>query len=147
VIVLYAESSAVLAWLLGEPRQKTILAALSAADRVVTSSLTLVECSRSLARARLARRIAAGSELAALQLLDTAAASWHVLDLSERVVVRAREAFPHEPVRTLDALHLASALAFHEALGAVGLLSLDDRIRDNAVSLGMRVTPAERDDS
>ena len=139
--VLYAESSAVLTWLLGEPRQKDIVQALSDADRVVTSSLTVVECSRALARARLARRITSALELAALRLLDDAAASWNVLDVSDRVVARARAAFPLEPVRTLDALHLASALVFHEAIGSVGVLSLDDRVRGNAHALGMSLTP------
>jgi len=143
VTVLYAESSAVLAWLLGEPRQRTIVQALSAAARVVTSSLTLVECSRSVARARAARRIDRSGELAALHLLDDAATSWNVLDLSDRVVARARGTFPDEPVRTLDALHLASALLVHEEVGSVVVLSLDDRIRANAEALGMPLAPPQ----
>ena len=51
-MILYAESSAVLAWLLGEPAGRDVRALLAKADRVVTSALTAVECARALARAR-----------------------------------------------------------------------------------------------
>ena len=140
--VVYAESSAVLSWLLGETGQHDIVDELAAADQVVTSVLTIIECSRGLARARQMRRIKATEELAALRLLDEAAAAWNVLDISDRVAAGARETFPHEPVRTLDAMHLASAQVFMEALGSLHMLSFDDRVRHNAKALGMTVAPA-----
>jgi predicted nucleic acid-binding protein len=131
----------VLAWLLGEPSQLLALHALTTADSVVASSLTAVECSRGLARARALGRIGVADELAALRLLDVAESTWDVHDLSERVVTRARSRFPSEPIRTLDALHLATALVFHEALGDVCILSFDERIRENARALGLSVSP------
>jgi predicted nucleic acid-binding protein len=137
VTVVYAESSAVLAWLLGESRQKEVTSALSSAGHVVTSALTPVECARGVARARQLGRISRTEELAALRLLDGAVLSWNVLDLSDEVVAHARVAFPLEPVRTLDAVHLATARVFHQALGSVGMLSFDDRLRANAQALGM----------
>lgn len=140
--VVYAESSAVLSWLLGEAGHQAVLDELSNADQVVTSTLTIVECSRALARARHTRRLTETDELAALRLLDEAAASWNLLDISDRVSQRARGAFPHEPVRTLDALHLASVAVFAEVLGPVRVLSLDDRVRLNASALGMSLAPA-----
>jgi predicted nucleic acid-binding protein len=140
-VIVYAESSAVLAWLLGEPSQFVALATLRKADSVVTSSLTAVECSRGVARARSLGRISPGDELAALRLLDVAESSWDVHDLSDDVMARARAAFPSEPIRTLDALHLATALIFHEALGDVHILSFDERIRTNAAALGLAVEP------
>lgn len=142
-MIIYAESSAILAWLLGEPSEIVALGELEGADSVVTSSLTAVECSRGLARARALGRVSVADELAALRLLDVAESSWDVHDLSERVMARARAAFPSEPIRTLDALHLATALIFREALGDVRLLSFDARIRENARALGIPVTPAE----
>ncbi|MGH7616205.1 MAG: type II toxin-antitoxin system VapC family toxin [Gemmatimonadaceae bacterium] len=140
--IVYAESSAVLAWLIGEPGHPDVLETLSNADHVVASTLTLVECARALARARHMRRLKVTEELAALRLLDEVAASWHVLGISERVAARARGAFPHEPVRTLDALHLATAVVFAETLGSLRVLSLDDRVRNNAIALGLPVVPA-----
>jgi uncharacterized protein with PIN domain len=140
--VLYAESSAVLSWLLGEPDQTRVLHELETASHVVTSAITGIECGRALTRARHAGRLTDAQELAALRLLDDAIASWNVLDISDRVADRARGAFPREPVRTLDALHLAAAVEFADALGGVTVLSLDDRVRSNALALGLRVVPS-----
>jgi uncharacterized protein with PIN domain len=141
VNIVYAESSAVLAWLLDEPGQHAVTSELANADQVVTSALTVIECSRALARARETKRVKPAEELAALRLLDQAAASWNVLDISDRVAERARGPFPREPVRTLDAIHLATAVVFAEALGALCVLSLDARIRENAGALGLTLSP------
>lgn len=138
-MIVYAESSAVLAWLLGEPTARTVRAILSGADRVVASTLTGVECARGLARARATGRLSGRDELAALRLLDLAESSWDVHDLSDRVLNRARGRFPAEPVQTVDALHLATAALFQEALGRVALLSLDERIAANAAGMGLEV--------
>ncbi|MFI5233960.1 MAG: type II toxin-antitoxin system VapC family toxin, partial [Gemmatimonadales bacterium] len=119
---VYAESSAVLAWLLAESTGEVTDRALSGSDQVVTSLLTLVECCRGLARARLLGRITAAQERAAVQVLESRAAGWNVLDMSASVADRGRGAFPHEPVRTLDALHLATAAVFLDALGSLTML-------------------------
>ncbi len=47
---LYVESSAVLAWLLGEVEGRVARRQLASADLVITSDLTLVECDRVLLR-------------------------------------------------------------------------------------------------
>ena len=140
--VLYAESSAVLAWLLAESTGKAVDRELSRADQVVTSLLTLVECGRGLARARAMRRVKPAEEIAALRQLDQAAATWSVLDISDRVAARARGSFPQEPVRTLDAIHLATAEVFAASMGTLRVLALDERVRANAAKLGMKVLPA-----
>ncbi|MCC7131364.1 MAG: type II toxin-antitoxin system VapC family toxin [Gemmatimonadales bacterium] len=141
-MILYVESSAVLAWLLGEPAGEDARAAMERATRVVTSAITAVECARSLARARADGRIEPAEALAALRLLDVAAGNWDVHDLSDQVLARARTRFPVEPVRTLDALHLATVAAFHEALGPLAVLSHDDRVRANAAALGLELVPS-----
>lgn len=139
---VYAESSAVLAWLLGESTQDTVRDALAQADAVVTSALTGIECGRGLRRARLGRRITMSQEASAIRLLDEALAGWHVMDLTDEIVAAARGTFPREPVRTLDALHLASAIVLQQALGALDVLSFDERVRANAATLQMTVVPA-----
>jgi len=48
---LYAESSAVLAWLLGEDAAPRVRELLSKAEFVLASDLTLLECDRVLIRA------------------------------------------------------------------------------------------------
>jgi uncharacterized protein with PIN domain len=141
-MIVYAESSAVLAWLLGEPSQALVRRALREAERVVSSTLTGLECARGLARARNAQRLRAADELAALRLLDVAESNWDVHEITSTIVTRARAAFPVEPVRTLDAIHLATAATFNEVVGAIQVLSFDDRIRTNARQLGLGVTPS-----
>ena len=141
-MIVYAESSAVLAWLLGESNESLARATLGAAERVVTSSLTALECARGLTRARLTGRISASEELATLQMLDMAESAWDVHALTDRVVARARAAFPADPIRTLDALHLATALLLREALGPLTLLSFDERVRASAFGLGLSVLPS-----
>lgn len=49
---LYAESSAVLAWLLGKPDGQAARTLLAEAEAVVASDLTLIECDRVLIRAQ-----------------------------------------------------------------------------------------------
>jgi predicted nucleic acid-binding protein len=86
-------------------------------------------------------RLSDAEELTALKLLDIASSSWVTLEMTGRVLDRASARFPEDPVRTLDALHLATALMFHEAHGALTIVSLDERIRDNATALGLSVAP------
>ncbi len=75
---VYAESSAVLAWLLDDAAGTFVRQTLSATDIVLASDLTLIECDRVLHRA------AALGELSEAEVADrrahlaTAAAHWHV---------------------------------------------------------------------
>jgi predicted nucleic acid-binding protein len=140
-VIAYAESSAVLAWLLGEGAGEEVRKSLGAAERTVASTLTPLECGRALAREVAAGRIARADGLVARHMLDASVASWVLMEMTGGVLKRARAPFPVEPVRTLDALHLATALAFRDAHPAVTVVSLDHRIRDNARALGMDLAP------
>lgn len=140
-MIAYAETSAVLAWVLGEARGGDVRTALEGAERVVSSALTPLECARGISRAVGMGRIGRGEELAALRLMDGAAATWAVLEISGRVLTRARGSFPVEPMRTLGALHLAAAMVFREVMPDLVVVSLDDRIRENAVALGLAGVP------
>ncbi len=60
-----------------------------------------------------------------------------LLDLSPHVLARAEEAFP-VPVRTLDALHLASMHHLRERGEHIELASYDDRLLAAAGKLGFR---------
>lgn len=140
-MTLYAESSAVLAWLLDEPDGRAVRERLAQSETVVASDLTLIECDRVLIRA------AALGELTEAEAADrrghlTAAAShWHVLRIGGEIVDRARQPFPGGPVRTLDAIHLASALVARSVAPGLELLSLDHRIRTAAHTLGLPLQP------
>ena len=62
------------------------------------------------------------------------------LELVEPVVARAAEAFP-APVRTLDALHLASLLFLVEQGQPTRLATYDARMREAAVGMGLELYP------
>ncbi len=138
---VYAESSAVLAWLLGEEVGHPVREVLRRAGLVMASDLTLVECDRVLIRAVTLGEIDEATAADRRGHLNAAAAHWHLWRVSSDIADRARHPFPAEPVRTLDAIHLASALAVRSAVPGVELLSLDDRIRRAGVQLGFRLQP------
>jgi len=146
-VILYAESSAVLAWLLGEDEAEAVRGALAAAEAVLTSELTLIESDRCLHRARAVEGLAEAESSALRQQLERTAAHWTLLTVGPEVVERARGAFPVEPVRTLDALHLATALTVRDALSGLTVLSLDGRVRSNAMNLGFHVLPGQAEDA
>ena len=139
---VYAESSAVLAWLLGEEAGHRVRELLRRAELVMASDLTLVECDRVLIRAVTLGELDEAAAADRRAHLNAAAAHWDLWRISPEIVDRARHPFPAEPLRTLDAIHLASALAARTAVPGVELLSLDDRIRRAGVQLGFRLQPA-----
>jgi predicted nucleic acid-binding protein len=139
--MLYIDSSAALSWLLDEPEAAAADAALNDADRIATSALTLLECSRGLTRARAVGRITRERELSLQHTLNVAALNWDVLDITDDVLANARTEFPVEPVRSQDAIQLATAVQLQRELGDISMLCFDKRLRDNALALGITVLP------
>ena len=140
-MTLYAETSAVLRWLFNEEASKEILGYLRKAQKVVCSRLTPIETRRVISRAAAESRITATEAADLLAVFGQAVARWAIIELSPEIARRAESTFPLEPVRTLDALHLSSAVFLREALPDLHLLSTDDRVRQNARQLGFEVFP------
>ena len=140
---LYAESSAVLAWLLDDAGGEDARERLSAAGLVLTSELTLIECDRVLHRTVALGELSDAEALARRALLSSVAEHWIVFAIDGEMVERARRPLPREPLRTLDAIHVATALAIRSLVAGLHLLSLDERVRRNAVELGFEVVPEE----
>ena len=136
-MVVYFETSALLAWLLGEPSAAEVKSRIDGAETVVTSSLTLLEAERVLIRAEIRNIINSGECEKLRGLLARSKAGWIVMEISEDVRTRASRAFPLEPVRTLDAIHIATALIFMRVFPNLELLSYDQRILENAGALGI----------
>lgn len=135
-MTVYAETSAVLRWLFGEERGEAVRTRLAAAAKVTTSRLTLIETRRVVRRAERAGRITAAQSADLLAVFAQAASTWAVLEVSEEVARRAEEGFPTEPVRTLDAIHLASALFLRQSFPDLEIVSADERVLANAALLG-----------
>lgn len=141
-MIVYAESSAVLRWLFEESQGLEILDLLRRASRVVCARLTLVECHRAVQRAVRDDRVQEVDAGTVLGTLAVAASRWTIIELTADIATRAEARFPVEPLRTLDALHLASALALRRAFPELAVLTTDARVRDNAVRLGLGVLPS-----
>jgi predicted nucleic acid-binding protein len=142
-VIVYAESSAVLAWLLGEPTGPAVRRTLEAAEFVVTSDLTLIECDRALHRARSLGQLSAESFVELSAELRRVAAGWILLRMSDEIVERARGSFPEEPIRSLDALHLSSALTAAALIPETAILTFDGRVRRCGRGLGLTLLSSE----
>lgn len=102
----------------------------------MTSALTFAESGRAIIRARAAGRLTAADEQAAVRALRTFERRCFVLDVNRAVLARVRRRFPLEPIRTLDAVHLATAEVLGESPQLVTVVSRDARVRENAQALG-----------
>jgi predicted nucleic acid-binding protein len=138
---VYAESSAVLAWILGQPGQDAVEQILRNADLVVASDLTLLECFRVFHRSKAAGLIDDAESASLFATLKRLSGSWVLVRIDDDVLERAGRPFPSEPIRTLDAIHLATAVSISKSIGHLSLLTLDQRIIENAKDLGFEVSP------
>ena len=114
---------------------------LRASPKVACSRLTLIESHRAVRRAVVLNDLVETSAADVRATLTQAAARWAVLEISLEVASRAEQAFPVEPVRTLDAIHLASALLLRHSVPDLVVVTTDDRIRTNALQLGFSLFP------
>jgi len=136
---LYVESSAIVARLLGQSNGAVVQDLLERAENVFSSELVLVECDRALVRAEAAGVLSEAQAAGLRAILNREAAYWTLLRIEGEVLERARRAFPVEPVRSLDALHLASLLIVRSIFADAEVLSFDQRIRGNATALGFQL--------
>ena len=130
-----------LSWLLAEPRADLVRESLSEAEVILASALTLIECDRALIKAVATGRLSEGKAADGHSLLRRISTHWVILSLDPEIVERARRPFPVEPIRALDALHLAYALFARSLVPEAALLSLDRRIRETGTALGLEVIP------
>jgi predicted nucleic acid-binding protein len=110
---------------------------------VLASCLTLIECDRVLIRAVAMNLLTEPVAAERRAVLARTGDHWVTFDLDAEVVARARRPFPAEPLRTLDAIHLATAVLARSMVPDLALLSLDERIRRSAEQMGFRVLPAD----
>jgi predicted nucleic acid-binding protein len=132
----YLDSSVILRYILkGESAIKHALSF----PRVVSSELTEVECRRTLHRLRMTNDLDDETVVKAAKRLDDVLDGIDLVVLSGRMKRRAMESFP-VVVKTLDALHLATALAFHGTEGSEGVsvFSHDRSMNLCACALGLR---------
>jgi predicted nucleic acid-binding protein len=135
--VRYIESSALVAALL--ERNTDAGKAIRTKERRVTSALTLAETARAILRARAGGRLTAEQERALVLALRRFERRCYIVAVTDVVLARVRRPFPVEPIRTLDAVHLATAELLGEPPSLVTIVTRDDRVRENAVALGYAI--------
>ena len=133
----YIESSALVAALL--ERDSNARESIRTRGRKVTSALTIAETARAILRARATARLTADEERAAVGALRRFELRCYVVGVTDAVLARVRRPFPIEPIRTLDAVHLATAELIDEPPPLVVVVTRDTRVRKNAVALGYAV--------
>jgi len=138
----YVETSALLRVLLDgdEALQPEI-----SGEGLVTSALTFVEAARAVSRAKRDRRLDAPEAREAERQLAAFERSCDIIAMDDEVLRRARGEFPVEPLRSLDAIHLASLRLLDDELGGLDVASCDERVRQNASAMGFLLVPAKLD--
>lgn len=132
-MVAYLDSSVVLRRvLLGE----IVIEQAFACPRCVTSELLEIECRRVIQRCRLTGELTDAGLADAFERLESILAAVDLLDLSRDIKRRAMGAFP-VVVRTLDALHLATALIVAQTDDRVAVFSHDDGMNRCARAIGL----------
>ena len=135
--VRYIESSALVAALL--ERDAAALISVRTKGRQVTSALTIAEAARAILRARATARLTSHEERAAVGALRRFDRRAFTVAVTDAILARVGRPFPVEPIRTLDAIHLATAELLGEPPSLVTIVTRDTRVRDNARALGYAV--------
>lgn len=124
--LVYLDTSALVKLIVPECESSALRAELADRPRRVSSALTRAELVRACARIDSAARDRARDLLEGLSLVS----------VTDRLLEEAASVHPVS-LRTLDAIHVATALALREALGAV--ITYDDRMTEAATHAGLPV--------
>jgi predicted nucleic acid-binding protein len=132
---VYVDSSVLLRVVLGE---RDALPEWGRITEPISSELIRIECLRTLDRARLQgsleEPVLARIRADVLEITE----SFALVELDAGIKARAADPFP-TLVRTLDALHLASALAVRGTTGDLSMATHDQELAIAAQALGFQV--------
>jgi predicted nucleic acid-binding protein len=107
----YLDSSVLLRIALGQPKS---LVEWNDIEQFVASALLVVECFRVADRLRLTNHLTDEETAQHHEMLRSAMKRIAIIDLTRPVLDRAAQSFP-VPVKTLDALHLSTAILWRES--------------------------------
>lgn len=143
-MILYLDASALVKRYVAEEGSADVAAAIAAARLLATAVISRAEVTAALAKAVRLRFVT--REVAAIGLADFDA-DWPDLirlEVSEAVVARAASVAWRQELRGYDAVHLASALHWQEALGdAVTVATWDRQLWRGARNSGLLTLPAD----
>ena len=123
--MLYLDSSAIVKLVAREPETPELVEAVRADPEVVSSALAWTEIIRAVRRAR-------GRIAGAREVLEGIA----LVPIDDGIIRGAADLAP-VGLRTLDALHIATALSLGEDI--TSLVTYDDRLAEAAATAGIEV--------
>ena len=133
----YIETSALVA--AGVERDATAMHAVRGEGVRFASALTFAETRRVLAAARQRARLSPDQHQSRLSWLRRFERRCEIVEISSSVLARLGRPFAIEPVRSLDAIHLATIEALDEDPALIAVVTRDRRIAENARAMGFRV--------
>ena len=126
--LLYVDSSGLVKLVVAEPETPALMAMLSQHPNLVSSAVAAVEVIRAARRASTSQAVVARAREVVRAV--------HLLAVDARVLDHAAELEP-PGLRTLDAIHLASALSVRDDLEA--MVVYDERLAAAAEAAGLKV--------
>ncbi|HVH56931.1 MAG TPA: type II toxin-antitoxin system VapC family toxin [Vicinamibacterales bacterium] len=138
----YFDTSALVKRYVNERGRREVLRLLRRHE-VVTSALVTVEL-RSAFRRRLAEGTLHEQQLAEiLKRIDADREFWALIDVSTSVLAAAERLVGSQPLRTLDAIHVASARLFADRIAQPTLVFVTADVRQTAAALGAGMTASQ----
>jgi len=135
-MIAYLDASVVLRLVLGEPNK---LAEWKRVESAVASALTEVECLRTLDRLGRAGALTEEDVATRREEVYRLLEGVEVVDIARPILRRASEPFP-APIGTLDAIHLATAIAWRDASETTLVMATHDKALGAAArSVGLQV--------
>ena len=125
----YFDTSALIKLYVEEPGSQVVSTLVTETASVAIAKVAFVEVHAGLARRRRAGDLSVTGYDRTCRLFEEQWRTYVRLDLRDDILVQARELVRRHPLRSLDAIHLASALALRAALGQeVRFVAADGRL-------------------
>lgn len=136
----YFDTSALIKRYVREPGSAQVVALLRR-HNLLSSAITPVEIMSALGRRRRDRDLSEEAFTATVNRVRSERLHWELIEVGETVLSRAEEIVQGSvPMRSLDAVHIASLMAFQSASGIRSpFVTGDGRQRDAATFLGLDI--------
>ena len=139
-MLLYLDTSCMAKLFIEEPDALRVRNAVAQATGLATSVVSYVEMKSLVARRSREKLLKPAEAKRILDVFESDWAHYAKVPVEDPLLHRAARLVARYPLRTLDALHLASALSLMSAgKGALWFLTADQRLRDAAGREKMKV--------
>ena len=143
----YFDTSALVKQYLQEAGSKTVLELLKTGDKVYTANLTYAETHAAFSRRTREGRLTRETTRKLAQRFDKDWESYDIVIMGEDVLHLARQILYRHPLRSADAIHLASALLLARTTPTIrwAFVCADGRLCDAAKAEGFQPIHAASD--